>query len=194
VAEVELWWIGTAAADVDLLEEVRRRLAEVFGTETALALPEGRPAATFDPRRRQHATAAFLHWLGASGAGPHRRVLAVTDVDLFMPVLTFVFGEAQLGGRAAVVSTARLATEGGHRREILQARLATEAVHELGHTFGLLHCERAACAMHRSAGLRDVDRKDADLCLDCRRRLRAIVSGEERTHDDAPAHSHPGRR
>jgi archaemetzincin len=194
VAEVELWWIGTAAADTDLLEDVRRRLAEVFGADTALALPEGRPPSTFDPRRRQHASSAFLRWLGGAGAGPGRRVLAVTDVDLFMPVLTFVFGEAQLGGRAAVVSTARLAAEGGHRRDVLRARLATEAVHELGHTFGLVHCERPACAMHRSAGLRDVDRKRAELCPDCRRRLQAIVSGEERTHDDAPAHPDPGGR
>ena len=184
--EVELWWIGAAEPDAALLDDVRSRLAAAFGVRVALRAPRARPPDTFDPRRRQHASAAFLRWLATMSAG---RVVAVTDVDLFMPVLTFVFGEAQLGGRCAIVSTARLAAEGGHRRE---ARLAKEVVHELGHTFGLLHCEHPSCAMHRSAGLRDVDAKDERLCPDCRRRLRARED-EERSHEhDAWAHTDTG--
>jgi archaemetzincin len=94
----------------------------------------------------------------------------VTDVDLFIPVLTFVFGEATLDGDVAVVSTARLADENGDR--YLAARLAKESVHELGHTFGLIHCGDARCAMARSASLAHVDVKRAALCGDCRVRLR----------------------
>jgi archaemetzincin len=91
-------------------------------------------------------------------------VLGVTDVDLCMPVLTFVFGEAQLGGRAAVVSTARL-EDGGAAKAA--ARLAKECVHELGHTFGLLHCHTADCVMSRSGSVRAVDLKSARLCAAC---------------------------
>ena len=40
--------------------------------------------------------------LGGLVSGPPGKVLAVTDQDLFIPILTFVFGEAQLNGRAAV--------------------------------------------------------------------------------------------
>ena len=39
------------------------------------------------------------------------RVLGVTAVDLYIPILTFVFGEAQMGGPCAVVSTHRLHDE-----------------------------------------------------------------------------------
>ena len=75
-------------------------------------------------------------------ASPGDRVLAVTDVDLFIPVLTFVYGEAQLGGRAAVVSTARLSVEPrAPTTPAVARRLVKETVHELGHTFGLLHCD-----------------------------------------------------
>ena len=186
--EVELWWVGSAGPDAALLDGVRARLVSTFGLPVACRSPPGRPPDTFDPRRRQHASAVFLRWLAAASPG---RVVAVTDVDLFMPVLTFVFGEAQLGGRCAIVSTARLVLDGGHRPEVLLARLAKEAVHELGHTFGLLHCEHPPCVMHRSAGLRDVDAKDEALCPECRRRLRARED-EEKSHDHTSAHPHPG--
>jgi archaemetzincin len=96
-------------------------------------------------------------------------VLGLTDVDLFIPILTFVFGEAQLGGMAAVVSTARLGDppEMADGRVIWE-RTAKEAVHELGHAFGLVHCGTPACVMSRSANVRDVDLKRGDLCGSCR--------------------------
>jgi len=130
---------------------------------------------TFDPHRRQHSSRAVLAWLLAQ-APAGERVLGITDVDLFIPILTFVFGEAQLEGRAAVVSTARLVDPADRRRTAW--RLATESVHELGHTFGLLHCgaidrteRRAApCVMSRSASLRAVDEKSPKLCATCRAR------------------------
>jgi archaemetzincin len=75
----------------------------------------------------------------------------------------------------AVVSTARLAAANPDGR--LAERLAKEAVHELGHTFGLLHCETRGCVMSRSAGLRDVDAKRPGLCADCRVRLHESERG-----------------
>jgi archaemetzincin len=129
-----------------------------------------RPTGTFDPGRRQHSSRAMLGWLDAQLPGG--KVLGVTDVDLFIPVLTFVFGEAQLGGHAAIVSIARLRDPRQAGR--VTARLATEAVHEVGHTFGLVHCASASCAMARSAGLAAVDLKTDRLCADCRVRYREL--------------------
>ncbi len=100
------------------------------------------------------------------------RLLAVTDVDLFIPVLTFVFGEAQLGRQAAVVSIARL--RDAAIPSLVTGRLAKEAVHEIGHTFGLVHCASATCVMARSPGLAAVDRKTDRLCADCRVRYQAL--------------------
>lgn len=166
-----LWWIGEGPAQAGLLEHVRLHLAAAF-QRPALAWdgPE-RPAGALDPRRGQHATSVILTWLLQAGP-PAGKVLAVTDQDLFIPILTYVFGEAQLGGRAAVCSTARLA-EGvalaGPR--LLVERLAKEAVHEVGHAFGLRHCETAGCVMGRSPGVAGVDQKSHQLCTTCRRRL-----------------------
>ena len=157
-------WIGQAAADEALLAHVDRRLEQALECPVQRMPGRRAPEDTFDQRRGQHSSAAMLRWLAGLVAEP--RLVAFTDVDLFIPVLTFVFGEAQLGGPAAVVSTARLGTG-----PALAARLGKEAVHEAGHTWGLLHCDAPRCAMRRSAGLPDVDAKSDELCRDCRSRL-----------------------
>ena len=91
-------------------------------------------------------------------------------VDLFIPILTYVFGEAQLGGKACIVSTHRL-TEGLLADDpdgVFSRRLVKEAVHELGHTFKLRHCPERTCIMHYCRGIQDVDRKSERLCRYCR--------------------------
>jgi archaemetzincin len=105
-------------------------------------------------------------------------VLGFTDQDLFIPILTYVFGEAQLGGSAAVVSTARLG-EGTDRfgRRLLVERLAKEAVHEVGHAFGLVHCGHEHCVMSRSPAVREVDEKGGGLCAECRAQLEDLSGG-----------------
>ena len=169
MSEVALWWIGTGDADDGLLEGVRSHVERVFRATVRLELADARPEDAFDVRRNQHSSHRTLLWLASRRPGRAARILGVTDADLFIPVLTFVFGEAQLKGRAAVVSTARLTGIGlpGESAR-LGVRLRTEAVHELGHTFGLLHCRDSHCAMARSSTLKDVDQKRPDLCETCR--------------------------
>jgi archaemetzincin len=102
------------------------------------------------------------------------KLLGITDGDLFIPVLTFVFGEAQVGGSVAVVSTARLQwTYDGRRAspDVVEMRLLKECLHELGHTFGLAHCADRSCVMLRANSLMDIDQKHAAFCLDCAQRL-----------------------
>src|SRR5512139_1428304 len=102
-----VWWIGEEEAERDLVDHVRHHLALAFDRPALPWEGKDRPRHAFDPRRRQHLSGAILRWLGEAGP-PDGKVLGVTDRDLFIPILTYVFGEAQLGGRAAVVSTARL--------------------------------------------------------------------------------------
>jgi archaemetzincin len=193
VSEVLLLWIGQKDPAPDLLEGVRMRISREYDRAARVSLSSGRPEEAFDARRGQHSSSRILAWLRDRHEGA-RRVLGVTDVDLFIPILTFVFGEAQLGGRAAVVSTARLGDTplipGEPARIAL--RLQKEAVHELGHTFGLLHCSDERCAMARSPSLRHVDIKLPALCRACR--ARALELPENGDAHEQEEHANPDRR
>lgn len=96
------------------------------------------------------------------------RLLAVTDLDLYVPNMNFVFGEARLPGRVAIISTHRLSESTNYGGEqLFPGRVVKEAMHELGHTLGLAHCDRPTCVMYFSNGLMDTDRKGEDYCESC---------------------------
>ncbi len=169
VERILVWWIGERPPSEEALEHVRFHLEKAFGPGVAVWHGSERPEDAYDPRRKQWSSTRIISWLAR--AGPPGKVLGVTDVDLFIPILTFVFGEAQVGGRAAVVSMARLAEPGLLDERIVLERLSKESVHEVGHVLGLLHCETPGCVMGRSASVRDVDGKRGEPCAACRARV-----------------------
>ncbi len=131
----------------------------------ALAIPEE----AFVPQRCQYDAGLVLKYL-ARLAFPHSRILAVTDVDLCSPIHTFVFGEAELGVRLAIVSDFRLKhLEGGRMAEerVYYERLAKVALHEIGHTLSLYHCDTPKCLMQISRGLSHLDQLDIFFCERC---------------------------
>jgi archaemetzincin len=139
-----------------------------LGFTASTASPIEIPAASFDPGRQQYHADAFL---AAVGRRPAQQVLGVTDRDLFVSSLNFVFGLAASAGGTAVISLYRLhegVSESGYRERIVK-----EAVHELGHSVGLGHCPDPGCVMHFSNSLADTDRKGKDYCSLCRQRLDA---------------------
>ncbi|ABC81780.1 archaemetzincin family Zn-dependent metalloprotease [Anaeromyxobacter dehalogenans] len=175
-----IWWIGEAAPDRALLDHAALHLGRAFGRPVREWSSPERPRHAYDPKRKQHLSGAILKWLLEAGPGAGK-VLGVTDRDLFIPILTYVFGEGQLGGGAAVVSIARLLEDVELiGPQLLLERLAKEAVHEVGHAFGLLHCATPVCVMARSSGVRNVDEKKPELCSECRRRLEELQTGGPR--------------
>jgi archaemetzincin len=105
----------------------------------------------------------------------HTKLLAMTPDDLFIPILTYVFGEAEVGGSVAVVSTFRLLPERyglGQDNALFERRVLTEAVHEIGHAFGLIHCSEQDCAMHSSSSVEEIDLKGWRLCGACAEELK----------------------
>lgn len=170
---IHVTWIGTAQEPAAMVRDVVAHVGREFGQPSAAWPARGRPEGAFDPRRQQHSSRVMLTWLIERVPHPGSKMLGITDVDLFIPVLTFVFGEAQLGGCAAVVSLERLRHAAAPA--LLRARLLKEAVHEIGHTFGLVHCAVSACVMARSPSVAAVDGKLDRLCGDCRIRLRELM-------------------
>jgi archaemetzincin len=152
-----------------LLDALAPQLARTFHSHCRV-LAEGLDAAfAYDAGRDQFHSTAILQALQPLANGS--RVLAVTSLDLFVPVLTFVFGEAQLDGNCAVVSLHRLREEAyglPANPALLEERLLKEAVHELGHTFGLRHCDDWRCVMTSSHAVEWLDVKSSALCRRCR--------------------------
>ena len=145
-------------------------IAAAFGRACQIAETPFDAVVAFDPARGQYRSTTLLQGLASLYPWAHR-ILGVTPVDLFVPVLTFVYGEAQVGGRCAVVSSFRLREEcyGLPRDgELTMERLLKEAVHELGHTFGLRHCDDWTCVMHSTHTVERLDLKTAVFCERCR--------------------------
>ena len=161
-------------AHKDLLPGLARSLESVFGLAVKQHPPSFDPELAFDPSRGQYNSRILLGLLLEEGSTAGR-ILGVTAVDLYIPVLTYVFGEAQLDGRAALVSTHRLdSTVYGlpENRKLLTERLHKEAIHELGHTCNLLHCEDTLCVMRSSAYVEEIDLKSGRFCTRCQRSMR----------------------
>jgi archaemetzincin len=161
-------------ASARALESLLPALEDAFHIEVELAEPLQEVQNAYDVSRDQYGSRALLAALLEERADGARRVLGVTSLDLFVPVLTFVFGEAQLGGKAAVVSTCRLESSFYGLPDdgvVLQTRLEKEAIHELGHTYGLLHCQDTRCVMRSSTYVEEIDLKDTGFCTPCARWL-----------------------
>ena len=122
----------------------------------------------YDAERNQYHSTKILEELEKNAPDDCVKIIAVTKEDLFIPILTHVYGEAQLGGKACIISIARLIA--GIKIEIADKgskRIVKEAIHELGHTFDLRHCKDERCIMHYCRRLEDVDRKSSQFCRYC---------------------------
>jgi archaemetzincin len=142
--------------------------------------PRAVPVGSFDAKRNQYISTKILKAILEEVPDDAGKVLGVIDEDLCIPILTFVFGEAQLGGVGAVVALARLRQEfhGLDPDEpLFLERLHKECLHELGHTYGLIHCHHPECVMHLSNTVFDVDRKGRTMCRACGDILQARTKG-----------------
>ena len=156
--------------DRDILEFLATTLYETIGAKCFVSDDAVDPSGAFSAPRRQYNSTLILSKLLESDTAGGGKLLGVADVDLFIPVLTFVFGEAQLENRAALMSVHRLRQQfyGLPADErVFYERCEKEAVHELGHAFGLVHCKRFECVMHFSNSIEQVDLKESSFCRSC---------------------------
>ncbi|MHA1931047.1 MAG: archaemetzincin family Zn-dependent metalloprotease [Promethearchaeota archaeon] len=104
------------------------------------------------------------------------RILGILDKDIYSKNHNFVFGLASMKSGVALISLTRLREKFYKETNILyrkhetkndiQDRILKEAIHELGHTFGLKHCNNS-CVMQFSDSLKEIDKKILEFCDSC---------------------------
>lgn len=148
---------------------VAENIVKVFGFKARVEPLLEDIVFAYDEKRTQYYSTVILDELEKKAPKDYNKVLAITREDLFIPILTHVYGEARLGGRAAIVSISRLIDypEAGSL-EKSRDRIIKEAAHELGHTFDLRHCKDQHCIMHYCRRIEDVDYKSDQFCRYCR--------------------------
>ncbi len=176
---IDIQPLGSAESDV--LESLCIALREAFGVTVAVRNQAISIDRFYDERRGQYNSTAILNHLNQIGKQAHHgnpshrrqqvQVIGVTPHDLFIQILTYVFGEAELGGTVAVVSYHRFRNELyglPPDRSLVLDRIRKVAIHEVGHSLGLVHCSTQYCVMHAASYVEDLDLKGQEFCPLCR--------------------------
>lgn len=166
--------VGIGNVDEDFLIKLSDKLKLKFNAEIKLREAITLPEEAYNSFRKQYYSTKILYYLlNRLSSVKVDKILGVTNVDLYVPRLNFVFGEALCPGKAAIISLFRINPKlyGEKDEEKLLERAVKEAVHELGHTFGLTHCKNMSCVMFFSNSLLDTDRKTENFCLNCKKKL-----------------------
>ncbi len=157
-----------------LMEEMHHAIQGETGIRTRIDECHHDIAPFYDAGRSQYNADLLLKHLDDYYPRDETRVVGITGVDLFTPILSFLFGQAYLGGKSAIVSGFRLKNERyglPPDEELFQQRLLKGVMHELGHSFGLKHCVNPDCVMVASTYVEDVDHKNSHYCSRCRATL-----------------------
>ena len=162
--------------DIDgrLLRDLAPAMANSFRIPTEILAERMDPEFAYHGERQQYHSSEILRAMQSHVKPDSWRILGIAAVDLYIPILTFVFGEAQIGGPCGLVSLHRLRQEFyglPDDSELLQQRLLKEAIHEIGHTLDLTHCDDYQCAMAPSHAVEWIDLKESVLCSTCQARV-----------------------
>jgi archaemetzincin len=164
--------------DDGLLKDMRPAVEECFSVPCQVLPVRLDPEFAFHGERQQYHSSEILKRMQSLVTADSWRMLGIAAVDLYIPILTFVFGEAQMSGPCAVLSSHRLRQEfyGLPRDpELFRQRLIKEAIHELGHTLNLAHCDDYRCVMASSHAVEWIDLKDSVLCATCRAAVKPVA-------------------
>ncbi len=124
--------------------------------------------------RNQYYSTVVLTKLELMRQNQTEKLLGVTEEDLYIPTLPYVYGESDSESGCAIVSFFRMRQEffglPEDERQVYQ-RVLKEAIHQVGHLFRLSTCNNPRCVMYRSRSMLDTDSKNEKFCDICRRRL-----------------------
>ena len=170
--EIQLVRVGRVKQDV--VDFLCMTLPDNLGSKCSVLDAILDPSGAYNSARNQYNSLDILVMIAGLQTRPGIKLLGLTPFDLFIPILTFVFGQAQLNNRNALMSFHRLRqTFYGlpQNEDLFLERCEKEALHELGHTFGLVHCRNFECVMYLSNAIEQVDLKMSAFCDSCRAQL-----------------------
>lgn len=167
--EMGIVLVAVGDIDANAMDRLKNDLSEVFNKQVLIGKGMPDPNYAYHKKRNQYLSTAILNAIMEQQEyAPYEKILGIVDHDLYVPELNFVFGEASR--KAAIISVTRLRQTFYHLPEdqsLFHRRVLTEAVHELGHSFGLGHCQNPRCVMFFSNSLTDTDRKGSEFCQKC---------------------------
>ncbi len=164
--------------DRNFLEKISEAVAREYNCTVVIKDAYVDISIYFDPVRRQYNGDKLLKLVDNMQFDESFKVIGLFNIDLFIPILTYIFGQAQLSGRSGIASMYRLSNDRygiANDNDILLERFKKEVIHELGHLFGLIHCYTPTCVMRSSTYVEDIDQKEAQLCGKCKEVWEAIL-------------------
>jgi len=161
------------------LGEILHEIEHVFSIPVVIREGHLDLSEFFDPARKQYDANKLLKEIETNYAPARKKTIGIFNVDLFIPILTFIYGQAFLNGTCGIASAYRLTNERYGLKpdvKVFVDRLRKEVIHELGHTFGLYHCTNPVCVMRSSTYVEDIDQKSWAFCGKCREELKRSLS------------------
>ncbi len=156
--------------DEGILEHIAKCISIRCGLTCRISKGMGNPQYAYNDTRCQYNSKLILKRLLQQNLRGTHRLIGVTPVDLYVPILKFVFGLAQIQGKCSIISLHRLCPrfyDQPSNPDLLLARVEKTVLHELGHTFGITHCRDRRCVMYSSVRIEDTDAKQPDFCPTC---------------------------
>ena len=155
----------------DYLEKIAGEITREFSFPVHIEFIHSDINEFYDPMRRQYDGNRLLKEIDSVYAPLYFKNVGLFRIDLYIPILTYIFGQAALNGSAGIASLYRLRNEHyGMKKDedVLFDRFRKVIIHELGHMFGLIHCQNQSCVMRSSTYVEDIDQKSHHLCSKCR--------------------------
>ncbi|MCB8994259.1 MAG: archaemetzincin family Zn-dependent metalloprotease [Bacteroidales bacterium] len=155
----------------EFLQEIAESIEYEFNFPVKLLQRHIDLSTFYDPERKQYDGNALLMKIDSKFSSNSYKTVGLFRVDLYIPILTYIYGQAYLNGQTAIASLFRLKNERYGMEvdeQLLLERFKKEVIHELGHTFGLRHCYLPTCVMVSSTYVEDIDQKEASMCMKCR--------------------------
>lgn len=170
--------ISLGIFDRGFLDKIASEVRVEYGLPVSITFSHIDLSPFYDPTRRQYDGNRLLRKLDAEHGRKGIKTLGLFKVDLFIPILTYIFGQAAYQGNTGIASLYRLKNElyGLPKDEALMSKRFLKVVlHELGHTFGLVHCHIPSCVMRPGTYIEDLDQKKPHLCPHCREEFEKYI-------------------